>query len=730
MNNNYLRYAIIVGLFAVPFIPLYISEGLFFPFITGKAFAFRTIIQIISVCYLILAFRQPEYRPTWSWISKSLLIFLVAIGIADIFAINPTKAFWSNYERMEGFLGLLHLGAYFLVMSSILKTKEIWNKLLATSLLASVIMAIYSFLQLAGKITINQGGVRVDGTLGNAGYLGLYAVFHVFFAALLFVRSRETWQKTLLSIVGILNIAVLYYTATRGAILGFLIGGATTFLVLLFKSKKGDKIRKIGLIGLIALVAVVSAFFAARDTDFVKESPVLRRFASISLKEAQEQGRYYIWPMAWKGFLERPILGWGQEGFNFVFNKHYNSAMYNQEAWFDRAHNTYLDWLIAGGAVGLLAYLLLIGSLLKYVFRAGDEFLKNEEQALVVGLVTSYLFYNLFSFDQISSYILFFILLSYVHSHIRESKNGVFERVGNKVAGFLHSEDWKGVVESTVVIVGIIVFVFTIVLPMRRNLAIIEVLRSMDAPLPIEKYRSLLKSEKSLGFPEALEYVSQSSINIAFNQQVDVNLKQELFTITEEAFEKQLSVAPSDARYRMFYANFLSQYGWYGRAIEQYGIARDLSPRKQAFYFGLVNNLLLDKKYPEALAAAKTAYELEPAFAEAKMVYALTAIANGDQKLSDELLSTINEESLIFDDRYLGMLANFKQHDRTIRIAQRRVELRPNDPQQLMTLAGAYLDAGRRAETIATIRKMIELEPSFKEQGEYFISEIQAGRNP
>jgi hypothetical protein len=52
--------------------------------------------------------------------------------------------------------------------------------------------------------------------------------------------------------------------------------------------------------------------------------------------------------MALKGIAERPVLGWGQENFNYVFNKYYNPQMFGQEEWFDRTHNVVLDWLIAG----------------------------------------------------------------------------------------------------------------------------------------------------------------------------------------------------------------------------------------------------------------------------------------------------------------------------------------------------------------------------------------------
>ena len=111
---------------------------------------------------------------------------------------------------------------------------------------------------------------------------------------------------------------------------------------------------------------------AVRNTTFVRNDYVLSRFASLSFSEIKTQGRYFVWPMAIKGFIEKPILGWGQEGFNFVFNKYYDPRMYTREPWFDRAHNTYLDWLIAGGALGLLSYLAIIFSLLYYLFKSAE----------------------------------------------------------------------------------------------------------------------------------------------------------------------------------------------------------------------------------------------------------------------------------------------------------------------------------------------------------------------
>jgi len=357
MSNNQLKYVILIGLFAIPFVPLIVSASLFFPFVTGKAFVFRLIVEIIFACYLILAIRDKSYRPKFSWIFGALISFLIVMAAATIFAVNPFKAFWSNFERMEGYITLLHLGAYFIVLGSVLKTKELWNRLIATSLAGSVIMSGYCILQIFGKIAINQVGVRVDGPLGNAAYLGIYMVFHIFLAWILFIGTKSKWQRILLGAVALLDAVILYFTATRGAILGLLGGVVVALIYMVIKSEKGDNIRKVAAAGLLSLIVIVGLFFALKNVSFVQNSPVLSRFSSLSVSEIETQGRYYVWPMALKGFLDKPILGWGQEGFNFVFNKYYDPHMYNQEAWFDRAHSTPLDWLVAGGALGLLSYL-------------------------------------------------------------------------------------------------------------------------------------------------------------------------------------------------------------------------------------------------------------------------------------------------------------------------------------------------------------------------------------
>ena len=87
-TKNVIKYLILGGLFITPFIAFIVLQGTFFPFIVGKGFVFRIIVEIVFGLFVILAFLDKEYRPRFSWITKSVLFFTVAILIADLLGGN------------------------------------------------------------------------------------------------------------------------------------------------------------------------------------------------------------------------------------------------------------------------------------------------------------------------------------------------------------------------------------------------------------------------------------------------------------------------------------------------------------------------------------------------------------------------------------------------------------------------------------------------------------------
>ena len=58
--KDFLKAVVIAGLFAVPFLTLYVENDYFFPFITGKNFWFRILVDISFAAWVILAFADAE----------------------------------------------------------------------------------------------------------------------------------------------------------------------------------------------------------------------------------------------------------------------------------------------------------------------------------------------------------------------------------------------------------------------------------------------------------------------------------------------------------------------------------------------------------------------------------------------------------------------------------------------------------------------------------------------
>ena len=188
----------------------------------------------------------------------------------------------------------------------------------------------------------------------------MFIIAYLYFS----VRSNEFGGRSFLQwaypVLFVLFGFIVLETQTRAAVIG-LAGGLFIALVVysIFAKSESKRSRQITGGIVIGLVVLAGIFFVERKQPFFANSPMFGRLASLSLEQFKGEGRAYIWPMAIKGGLERPILGWGQENFNYIFNANYAPQMYGQEQWFDRAHSVFIDWFVASGFVGLLAYLAL-----------------------------------------------------------------------------------------------------------------------------------------------------------------------------------------------------------------------------------------------------------------------------------------------------------------------------------------------------------------------------------
>ncbi len=636
-----LRAIIISGLFAIPFLVLIVADSMFFPYVVGKNFAFRVIVEIIFVAWLLLAAINAEIRPRRSLLLCSVALFVGIVALADLFGANPLKSIWSNYERMEGLVTLLHLLAYTVVWGTVLSTEKLRIWFWRVSLGVSVLISLHA---LAEYFTTESG--RLASTLGNPIYLAVYVLFHIFIAAILAIRRSASFgERFIYGSIIFLELIVLYLTATRGATLGLIGGMLLAAVGIALTERENWKLKKFATGIVFAVLVLVSGFFVVRNSEFVQNSPVLNRFASISLSEGTVMARTYVWGIAWEGVKERPLLGWGQENFNFVFNKYYDPRMYAQEQWFDRTHNIVFDWLIAAGVLGLLAYISIFLALLWVLYKSDD--FSPEQKWLMVGLLAAYSFHNLTVFDNIISYILFFSVLGWVYAVSQEGKCRETETVGLELK--LNSLTAKfAAVAVAAALAGALVW-FVNADAYRANKSLLSVLTDMAHARALANINkvddgiaraksALVKFEitdsyNSYGTQEAREHFAQNANTILRAKWVPKDLKQEYFIAGTEALKAQKSVVPSDARFPLFLAGLYESAGLLEQGGKELIRARELSPNKQTIILKQGINALGRGLQEEAITYFKEAYELDKTYPQALALYAkaLTQAGRADE---------------------------------------------------------------------------------------------------
>ena len=418
-------------LFLAPFAVFFVTPSTLFPFIVGKYAFFRAVIDL-SLIFFIWAWAAGKVHIDWKSLKKPLAIgvaiWVIVFLLASFLAYDPWAAFWGNFERGEAGVQLLHLFIFFFLMISLFKNKDDWQKMLKVMLLAAGLVVLYGFL--AGSV---QGFIgpafsltnRFQGSLGNPDYTGQFMVFTVFFALYLLINSDTQMRNAKSWWYGVLAIVFFFFfilSQTRGAFLGF---GAGIIIALIYSAFRWPtkKIKGV-LIGLLVFFIICGGLFIGfRHSSFIKNLPVVGRFADISISSGA--ARIWTWGSALKGIIARPILGWGPENFSVAFDKYFDTRHFipNQpsETWFDRAHSVFLDYGAETGILGLAAYLgmfvLYYIQFFKTRIGADNKSVSNPRQiitrSLFFAMPVAYLVTGATLFDVLPMYISLFVFLAF-----------------------------------------------------------------------------------------------------------------------------------------------------------------------------------------------------------------------------------------------------------------------------------------------------------------------------
>jgi len=414
-SRSFYKRVIEIGWLAAIFIvPLSFNIYGFNSYDLPKVALFRFITLLMLASWLVslaidrvLASQDTSNPPALSlhkFFTVSLvipaLLFAAVYLLTTITSMNPRLSLWGEYLRVQGTYTTLCYVLFFFLVAFNLRTKAQFDRVVTVALLASLPVAFYGVLQHFGvdPIFVLDGPMgRVDSTMGNPIFLGAYLIMVIpptlarLLATLqMFLRDNQPLLSRCLKLLQAAGYALLLalqsvcllYTRARGPWLGFL-AGITLFTVLLSLRRRTRWLLVVTIAMSMAFVVLLVLLNLPRTPlERLQTLPYLSSLVIIDDLQATT-GTVGVRLLIWQAEIEllrsrppiglrpdplhflRPLVGYGPEMMSGIFPTVYPPKLGHIEdrnALADRAHNHLLDLLIMNGALGLLAYLFLIGN--------------------------------------------------------------------------------------------------------------------------------------------------------------------------------------------------------------------------------------------------------------------------------------------------------------------------------------------------------------------------------
>ncbi len=309
------------------------------------------------------------------------LFFIVALLL--VFIINGSYLqVYGSYGRNTGLLAYLALVLILLSVVSVANLKFV-EKLVWALMISGIFNAVYGIFQWAGMDPIDWDNPYnpVVGTLGNpnftSAHLGIAAL-----ASLSLLLGKASCGMRLVLAGNVLQSLFVIYQSDASQ--GLLIFGLGTTVIVYYRFVRGLK----SLIGygywmLVAAVSGIGLF------GILNKGPLA---GALYQDSVTYRGDY--WRAGWKMTTENPLFGVGLDAYGdwYRFARTEAAALRRgPDVTSNSAHNVFLDISSNGGFLLLIAYLLILGLVIRSALRVLRKSIGFD--AIGVGLVTAWLAY-------------------------------------------------------------------------------------------------------------------------------------------------------------------------------------------------------------------------------------------------------------------------------------------------------------------------------------------------
>jgi putative inorganic carbon (hco3(-)) transporter len=416
-----------IGYYSIIFvIPFSAFRGL------SETYKFLRIHWILASILLILiafqlVFRKIELKSfrskLWPWFGILFVVSLFSAFVSDF----PEASFTHIFFLIVAYM-------FFTINLASLSFKGL-TKTLPKILILSV--SLSAFLGILGSVTDiplfvhpmeTSSYKRSIGGSFDPNNLSLMIIFTIPLLAHWFFSSKNIIEKIFIILIFCIDITGIIMTYSRG---GAIIFSIILFLIF-FTNIKKLKPKHIGFIVLLITFVTFAALIFIPSTYWERQKKV----TSIEEDKAIARRVSYL-HVGWEAFKEHPIIGSGPGTFKFLYASTNYARMFGAEKDdIERyAHNTYVEYLVGSGVLGLLIFLIIAWISLKNFLMSKNNFKLQGKQGMV-SLISAYqisfvsLLIYLFIFsDMYHKYLLVSLALSQVALNLSQDK--LIESDGN-----------------------------------------------------------------------------------------------------------------------------------------------------------------------------------------------------------------------------------------------------------------------------------------------------------
>lgn len=716
-SEKFLSFIVFAGICAAFLMP-FIMMPVLYPYSFDKALFFQIVIELILPVWIALVLFFPKYRPKFNLLSVSIPAYLGILFIAGLFGYDFLKSFWGYEERMNGIFTLLHFFAFYLMALSVFREESKKKFILFWAL---AIGAIVSFFGIAEHYSMavreffgNDG--RSASLFGNPIVLAAYALSHLFLA---FYLCGHYWKIKLARYFTIISSVVcllaIYFSGTRGAMVGALVGIAAVVLFAIARKILENRNQKIFFSFVLALgfAGLIFASLAGnRIAGFAPESISKKIIAGTG------ETRLMLWDIAIKGIAERSLLGWGPENFDLIYDKYYNPKFLDfsfYETWSDRAHNTVLDILATSGILGFIAYIFIFGSAIYLIMKKEITF----GSLAVMGGLVAYFTQNIFTFDSPPGLLGLFLLLALSADNCgRESNYGKFS---------------KNIKIAVCVIFSGLSLGSLIFLNIRPAIASNFALKSMNTfginpDAGAEYFRksqaiwSPYRDSARVKFANAVYFAANSGTMTQAQ-------KAEFISLAISEILKSSAARPHDFSFYFLLGNLYAAKGDYGASDYNYGKALELSPARQAIFFQRASAKFLEGKDSEAIAVLEQAVRLDESARMPHWRLGLGLIGMDNNRAIAESIKAVElgyaPQSFEEINAFASIFAEDEKWSELVAWYELLIKSEVASADIYAQLALAYAQTGNKEMAIYSALKAVELDPSFEPEADAFIKSLK-----